>query len=300
MTDHATVSAVSADGSIRAELVPGVNMICCSLRIAGGERLAQRTGLDAYAAQGSTMGIPLLYPWANRLGARQFRLAGKSVNLPTDPTRIHQDGEGTPLHGLAPSLMVWEVTESGVAHANAALQWDSPELLELFPFAHRVFYEAELEAGSLTVHATVDASLGDPVPVSFGFHPYLLLAGAPRSAWEVRLPRCRQLELDARMLPTGARMEVDASTAALATRAFDDAYELADATATFIARAGDRRITVEFLEGFPFAQVFSPPGADFVCFEPMTAPANALISGDGLIVLEPGQQHRAGFRVTLR
>ena len=30
------------------------------------------------------------------------------------------------------------------------------------------------------------------------------------------------------------------------------------------------------------AQIFSPPGAPFVCFEPMTAPANALRSGDGL------------------
>ena len=29
----------------------------------------------------------------------------------------------------------------------------------------------------------------------------------------------------------------------------------------------------------------------------MTAPANALISGDGLRVLEPGEQHRASFRV---
>jgi galactose mutarotase-like enzyme len=35
-------------------------------------------------------------------------------------------------------------------------------------------------------------------------------------------------------------------------------------------------VAVTFLEGYPFAQVYSPPGADFICFEPMTAPTNAL------------------------
>ncbi len=46
-------------------------------------------------------------------------------------------------------------------------------------------------------------------------------------------------------------------------------------------------IAVELLEGYSFGQVFSPSDADFICFEPMTAPTNALISGDGLRVLAP-------------
>jgi aldose 1-epimerase len=34
-----------------------------------------------------------------------------------------------------------------------------------------------------------------------------------------------------------------------------------------------------------------------VCFEPMTAPGNALVSGDGLRIARPGEQVSATFRV---
>ena len=47
------------------------------------------------------------------------------------------------------------------------------------------------------------------------------------------------------------------------------------------------------------AQVFSPAGADFVCFEPMTAPANALVSGDGLRLVAPGREAMAGFAISV-
>ena len=42
---------------------------------------------------------------------------------------------------------------------------------------------------------------------------------------------------------------------------------------------GGRRISVEFLAGYRYAQVFAPKGKDFVALEPMTAPTNALVSG---------------------
>jgi galactose mutarotase-like enzyme len=45
--------------------------------------------------------------------------------------------------------------------------------------------------------------------------------------------------------------------------------------------------------------VFAPAGGEFVCFEPMTAPGNALNSGSGLTVLAPGGEFHAAFRVRL-
>ena len=56
---------------------------------------------------------------------------------------------------------------------------------------------------------------------------------------------------------------------------------------------------MEFLGGYSYAQVFAPAGQEFICFEPMTAPTNALNSGDGLTVLEPGESYRAAFRIAL-
>ena len=36
-----------------------------------------------------------------------------------------------------------------------------------------------------------------PVPVAFGYHPYLVLPGVPRAEWEVELPVDARLLLDA-------------------------------------------------------------------------------------------------------
>jgi galactose mutarotase-like enzyme len=53
------------------------------------------------------------------------------------------------------------------------------------------------------------------------------------------------------------------------------------------------------VRGFPVAQVFSPPGAPFVCFEPMTAPTDALRSGMGLRRVAPGDAFTAVFRIAV-
>jgi aldose 1-epimerase len=59
------------------------------------------------------------------------------------------------------------------------------------------------------------------------------------------------------------------------------------------------RLTVTFLAGYPFAQVFAPPASDFVCFEPMTAPTNALRSGVGLRLVEAGNAFAAAFSIAV-
>jgi galactose mutarotase-like enzyme len=58
-----------------------------------------------------------------------------------------------------------------------------------------------------------------------------------------------------------------------------------------------RRVTLELLEGYPCAQVYAPREGQFVCFEPMSAPTNALRSGTGLHVLAPGERRRSRFSV---
>ena len=58
---------------LRATFVPGAGMVCSSLCHDGAELLAQCNGVRAYAERGSTMGIPLLYPWANRLAGLRCR-----------------------------------------------------------------------------------------------------------------------------------------------------------------------------------------------------------------------------------
>src|ERR1700760_3498317 len=66
-----------ARGGLVAVFVPEAGMICCSPRHRGEGLLGPRNGLRAYVDHYSTMGIPFLHPWANRLGAARFDLAGR-------------------------------------------------------------------------------------------------------------------------------------------------------------------------------------------------------------------------------
>ena len=136
-----------------------------------------------------------------------------------------------------------------------------------------------------------------PVPIAFGFHPYLRLPGIPREDWRVEVPVTERLELDDAMLPTGERVPVRVAPGPLGTRTFDDAYTAP--AAPFALEGGGRRIELAFEAGYPYAQVFAPPADALIAFEPMTAPTNALVTGDDLIVLAPGEQFRAAFSITI-
>lgn len=108
------------------------------------------------------------------------------------------------------------------------------------------------------------------------------------------LPAMERLELDAHGIPTGARAPVAPSSAPLAERVLDDGFA---SPSRFELSGGGRRIEVELGHGYPFAQVFAPSSPAVVALEPMTAPANALSSGDDLRLVEPGDRFVATFRI---
>jgi aldose 1-epimerase len=328
----ATVSLRDEQAELEGTFVPGANMLCCSLRHRGEELLAQSSGVSAYAAYGKTMGVPLLYPWANRLAAFDYSVAGKTVQVPRDPTRIALDENGLPIHGVIGGRLGWELTDTpgfdatpdpdatpgpdaatgaevrsgaGAQSLAATLSWnrDKPDLFEVFPFEHDLTYEARLIDGRLEIEVTVHACGEDAVPVAFGFHPYLA-PGGPRQDWQIELPAMRHLALDADQIPlgpdpadagAGAGRASSAESFALGEREYDDGFDSVGEPARFAVMAPARRIALELTNGYPCAQVYAPLSGHFICFEPMTAPANALRSGDGLRLLAPGERYRAGF-----
>ena len=264
--------------------------------------LAQNSGVDAYASQGKTMGIPLLYPWANRLAAFDYSIASKTVQVPHDPTRIALDDNGLPIHGVIGGRLDWELTSAPgpVTQSLAArLSWSESEpwLFEVFPFRHDLLYEARLTAGRLEIEVTVHACGEDVVPLAFGFHPYLSPPGVSREQWLIELPPERHLALDPSQIPIGPDQPLPPQSFALGVREFDDGFDSVPEPARFAVSAGERRIELEFTQGYPCAQVYAPLTGQFICFEPMTAPANALRSGDGLRLLNPGERYSAGFSV---
>jgi aldose 1-epimerase len=278
-------------GSWRARFLPELGMVGVSLAFDGTELLSLRGGLDAYRL-GHTVGMPLLAPWANRLSAFRFELAGEEVDLATAPG-VHLEEHGLPNHGTMAAQPGWEVVRQDPARLTARFAYERPDLLAAFPFPHELEIDVTLADG-LRVTTAVTPTGGRPVPISFGWHPYYVVPGDRRS-WTLGLPPRRRIELDDQAIPTGREEPREAGREPLGERAYDDHYALGDQR-RFTLEGDGLALAVEYDEGYPYAQLFAPPGSSFVAIEPMTAPTNALVSGRFRLV-EPGERFAAAFAV---
>ena len=297
--------ASAAAGGIEATFVPAAGMVGCSLRHRGEELLGQRRGLRAYVDDRATMGIPLLYPWANRVAHRRFTVAGREVVIDPEATPLRLDADGLPMHGLLTAARGWQVErhEPTADGAVLAARFDfaaHAALVAAFPFAHELRFEAALAGPRLTITTIVRAPGDGPVPIAFGYHPYLRLPGVAREDWRVEVPVREQLRLDSQMLPTGERVDAEVFAGRLGARTFDDAFVAPADGAPFVLSGNGRRIELAFLGGYPYAQVFAPADDDVIAFEPMTAPTNALVDGGAeLPLLAQGESYEASFSLTL-
>jgi aldose 1-epimerase len=283
--------------SVEAQFVPEAGMIGISLTDSGVELLGQRRGLDAYVANGKTMGIPLLYPWANRLGSNTYEAEGKTVTLAAGEYGVRTDPNGLPIHGVLAAFPHWRVThESGHEITGEVDFSEDEELLASFPFPHRLALTVTLLQRTLRLRISVTPTRDRAVPLCFGFHPYLQLLDVPRDQWLIETPAMRHLTLNEKGLPTGEAVVQPALGEPLGDRAFDDGYDQFADGAVFAVSGGGRRIEVHFEEGYPAAQIFAPPAEDVVCFEPMAAPTDALRRG-GYRSAQPGDWGIAQFSI---
>jgi len=285
---------------LEATFIPALGLIGASLRHRGEELLGRAGELERYARDGSEMALPLLHPWANRLAGPAYAAGGQAVALDLDSPLLQLDPGGLPIHGVVGGRLAWSTVDvradRGGAALAAELDFTTRELLAVFPFPHRLRTEVRLLDTGLELTTTLTPAGAAAVPVSFGYHPYLTLPGAGRGDWRVELPAMRRLVLDARSIPTGAQGPYPGLAGPL-DRGYDDGFAALPEQPEFAVAGGGRRIAVTLLDGYPYAQVYAPPDQDFICFEPMTAPTNALVSGEGLRLVEPGDAFAAAFRV---
>ena len=301
---YAARTLIASDAQIEASFVPSVGMVGASLKHRGDELLGQRGGLARYEATRSTMGIPLLHPWANRLGAWAYTAAERRVELDPDSPLIKTDPNDLPIHGFLGASPYWDLfgfeADQQAARLSARLDFAAhPEYLEGFPYPHELRIDASLAGVTLTIRTTVTATGDSPVPVSFGFHPYFALPGVDRADWHVEIPVGERLVTDERQIPTGETEPVGIDPGPLGERTFDDGFGGIADGARFVLAGGGRRIALELVSGYRFAQVYAPEDDDVIAYEPMTAPTNALVSGRDLPLVPPARSRSATFSVTV-
>ena len=330
--------------------------VATSWQVRGQEMLALPVALEEFLKSQKTGGIPLLYPYANRLRADHFTAAGKAVDLSRN-ANLKRDANGFPMHGLLIRWPDWVVTQPAPDELQASIVWgDHAPLFAAYPFAHTLRVRWKLgqgenenanqlagqiagqggnqiadqskhpqanpsadeltSASTLTVTTIIEADKGEDVPVSFGWHPYLLLQD--RANTKLQLPARRAIALEQIGLPisnaTPAPWLPRCTQSAVAP--LDDLFQLdmrgvsgaernnkpqsvqglnenSASTAAIIAQ--QQRIEMKFLSGYSFMQIYSPAGAKFVCFEPMTATISGLC--DGAAVVKAGDTFTAAFEI---
>jgi aldose 1-epimerase len=144
------------------------------------------------------------------------------------------------------------------------------------------------------------------------------LGGTPVGSVVLTVPASDEVLVDERKLPTGTtqvRPEVDfRSPRAVGSTRLDTAYTGLgrDADGRWAVRLSGlgpadapRTVTVWGDEALRWVQVFTPPlddphfaGLPGIAVEPMSCPADAFNSGDGLVVLEPGQAWSASWGIS--
>lgn len=244
-------------------VVQGGAWLTLSSWVVGGvERLASPDEVPAdYRVHGARAGVTFLHPWANRVRADAFAVAGREVRVPAGSPR---DPDGVAIHG-EPGDWV----PRAASDAACAVRRDVAATAA-FPFAHRVAIEVRLEDDAVAVSTEVAAPDDGPLPVCFGWHPYF------------RLVRAREQTV----------LDLPGDRAPLGGRTFDDGLTAMGGVTWAV---GD--VALDQDEGYAFGQVFAPEDADLVSLEPMTAPADALRTGEGLRVLTPGERFAATFRL---
>jgi galactose mutarotase-like enzyme len=281
MSEFEAVTLNDPSSGMTATFVPLAGMIGTSFTDGDDEFLGQRRGLDAYITAGKTMGIPLLYPWANRLSASKYGINGAVVTLTPGTGGVRTDEHGVPIHGVLAAYPGWLVTERSENSLTAVLDYaGKPRLLASFPFPHVLTQKVALAERTLTIETTVMPTTAASVPMCFGYHPYLQLPGVPRAEWQLETPTMRRLPVDNWGIPTGAHEEWPGSAEPLGTTQYDDGFDQVPDGAVFAISGGGRRVEVTFGKGYPAAQLFAPGSDDIIAIEPMAAPTDALRKGN--------------------
>ncbi len=295
------IQMIDSASSSTLVIEPDAGCVATSWRVNGREVLALPSPREEFLRAPRTGGVPLLYPYANRLRSDHFYVADRAVNLSVD-AKLKRDPTGLPIHGLLLRWSDWNLSQPSPSHLEASIRWsDHPTLMAAYPFAHtlRVIWHLshDSSAATLTVTTIIEADQDQPIAVAFGWHPYISVVNAVSA--QIELPRRRSVALAPSGLPILSAPKsawADPSKEAIGQNQ-DSLFEIdPSAGKTQIAIIdGSDRTEIRFEGGYSFLQVYSPTGATFACAEPMTTATSALT--DGPKVIAGGERSESTFQI---
>ena len=250
----------------------------------------------------SGSGIPILFPFPNRIRAGRFTWEGREYVLPGT------DKWGNAIHGLCMDRP-WRVVRQSADFVTGQFQLsvDAPDRRSLWPSDFVIEVDYELVRSRLRARFRISNPGNQNLPWGLGTHPYFKLplgAGSRVEDCLVDVPASQRWELE-NCLPTGRTLSLDESNdlrdgAYVSQLKLDDVYtDLQFEGPQFDCVVMDERAGLQVTLTCPpiFREIvaFTPPNRSAVCLEPYTCPTDAVnLQARGLNtgwrVLRPGQE----------
>lgn len=298
-----------------ASILPAAGFTCYALRIPVGSQTVDVLDTDPeFASTGihpTRNGIPLLFPYPNRIRGARFVWEGRSYDL----AGVHQDGQGNAIHGLVFDRP-WRVVEQGGDRAvgQFRLSVDAADRRHLWPADFLIEVGYNLQEQGLRCEIRVFNPDTVPLPWGFGTHPYFripLAAGSQRGDCLIQAPAAEAWELIG-CLPTGQRLAVTGTKdlregQTLEGLQLDDVLTALESpngriTSLVMDPAAGLQVTQVTDAAFRELVVYTPPHGRSVCLEPYTCITDAVnlaVKGidTGLQVLAPGEEFCTWFEI---
>jgi galactose mutarotase-like enzyme len=215
-------------------------------------------------------GIPILFPICGNLPENTYSHAGQSYTLKQ--------------HGFARNLP-WQVVDQDTeGQAALTLMLESDEqTLALYPFEFTLLFSYQLRDHQLTLKQHITNRSQEPMPFSVGFHPYFRVQEAAKPQLQMGIPAHELYDhLSQTSVPFTGTFDWTAPEIDVAFKS------LSAQEATLTDPAAGRRLILTYDELFRTLVFWTVQGKPFFCLEPWTGPRNALITGEQLIRLSPG------------
>lgn len=249
--------------------------------------------VSADGARGQT-----LIPWPNRVRDGQWSWRGHQFQLALTEPEQHNA-----IHGLV-RWLGWTVTERSTNQVTlTCTAWPQ----DGYPWPLDVSVRYALDEDGLVVEQCIRNRGTSPAPVAAGAHPYITVGTSTIDDAVLSLPADSWIPTDDRQIPTG--------TASVEGTPYDfrDARPIGDLSIDYaftdLHRESDRRCYVElrhpnhnqqvalwFDDHYEYVEIFTGDTLPDerrrrrgLAVEPMSAPPNALATGESLHVLDPGQ-----------
>ncbi len=300
-----------SEGRDCLEIVPSAGMAIVSLIFQGSEHLAMPDPLNEFMRSPRTGGIPLLYPWANRLRTDHYAFEDHTVDLSSVPG-IKRDDAGHPMHGVMLRFDKWSLDshrDGERAVIEGTVDWeDHPDLMAAFPFPHRLTVRWTIESVQqelvLTSSMKIETTDND-VPVVAGWHPYFSPPVSERAKYVIRGPRMAAITLDDGGLPVREEHAVvvgplESLDGPLEMRTYDDLFEAPVSGFEWVIEGDDTEISIAGGPEWSAIQLYTPSDGRYICVEPMVARTAALSDDDHMMIATPHAPVETTYTVKVR